>query len=102
MVKKKKQMSALTEELDKVLHKLSKNNPSLAQNTKVMIAWEHICPPYFYKYTTGVELRGSKVIIFISSPVIAHDLGAMSEMYKEAINNYIGKQIVSSVSFYVS
>jgi hypothetical protein len=86
-------------ELDKVIHTLTKNNPALAQNTKVSLAWETITSPYIYTHTTGVVLRGSKLTISVDIQTLITDLSAMSEFYREAINERMGGEAVSLVRF---
>lgn len=101
-MKRKGSHTKLSSGLDKLATKLNKNNEGALDQARVAMAWEKIAGPTVLSHTTGAHLRRGEMVIYVDSPLWATELSALSEKYREAVEEEIGKGRVRSVRFAVS
>jgi len=65
-------------------------------------AWRLVAGNEVFAHARGFALRGSELLIFVDSPVWANELAVLSEHYRVAVNERIGKEAVGSIRFAVS
>ncbi len=88
--------------LQSMLSRLDRKNAGGAASARVGAAWAKIVGPSVSSHTTGAYMREGTLIVYVDSPVWATELSAMSERYRQAINEEIGQELVSAVRFSVS
>jgi len=101
-VKRKGSHAKLSSGLDKLASKLNRNNQGALDQARVAVAWEQIAGPTVLSHTTGAHIRRGELVIYVDSPLWATELSALSEKYREAIEEKTGKGLVRSVRFSVS
>lgn len=92
----------LSKLLERVTRQMGSSDPMAARNIKVAMTWDKIAGEMVASHTADAHLRQGEFIVYVDSPVWAHDLSSMSEMYREELNASFGKEIVKSVRFEVS
>ncbi|HET6350637.1 MAG TPA: DUF721 domain-containing protein [Coriobacteriia bacterium] len=101
-MKRKGSHAKLSAGLDKLATKLNKKNEGALDQARVALAWEKIAGPTVLSHTTGAHVRRGELVIYVDSPLWATELSALSEKYREAVEEEIGKGAVRSVRFAVS
>lgn len=69
---------------------------------QVKEAWSEIAGPSALSHTTGAHLRGRELVVFVDTHAWATELSALSEKYRTALEEKIGKGSISRVRFTVS
>ena len=70
--------------------------------TRVVRAWPTIAGPEVASHTRGLSLRRGELVVFVDSPTWATELSAMSEHYRERLNEEAGQGLVRTMRFAVS
>ena len=92
----------LGDSLQSVVGRLGRKNAAGAISAKVGAAWLAIVGASVQSHTTGAYMKGDILIVYVDSPAWATELSAMSERYRDAINEEIGQELVGSIRFSVS
>ena len=92
----------LSKLLERITKQLGSSDPMAARNIKVAMTWDAVAGEMVASHTADAHLRQGEFIVYVDSPVWAHDLSSMSELYRNELNAAFGKEIVKSVRFEVS
>lgn len=84
-----------------MLGRLDKTGEGRARANAVS-AWRLVAGDEVFSHARGFALRGTELLIFVDSPVWANELSVLSEHYRVAVNERIGKETVGSIRFAVS
>ncbi len=88
--------------IESVTRSMGRADPMVARNIKVAMTWDSVAGELVASHTADAHLRQGEFIVYVDSPAWANDLSAMSEMYRIALNEAFGREIVKSVRFEVS
>lgn len=72
------------------------------ERAKAVSAWTDAAGAEVATHARGFALREGELLVFVDSSVWANELSALSEHYRAAVNERIGKETVRSVRFSVS
>jgi len=72
------------------------------ERARAVSAWRLVAGTEVFSHARGFALRGDELLIFVDSPVWANELSVLSEHYRVAVNERIGKEAVGSIRFAVS
>jgi hypothetical protein len=92
----------LGSELDRLAKGLNRRGGGGLVQARVMDAWAEVAGHSVLAHTTGAHLREGELVIHVDSPVWATELSALSENYRGAVNEKLGKEMVRAVRFSVS
>ena len=92
----------LDDSLQAVVGKLGKKNAAGAATARVGAAWLKIVGASVQSHTTGAYMKDDTLTVYVDSPAWATELSAMSERYRDALNEEIGQELVRSMRFTVS
>lgn len=84
-----------------VLSRLDPTGEGFARARSVA-AWRDAAGDEVASHARGFALREGELLVFVDSAVWASELSALSEHYREAVNDRIGQETVTSVRFTVS
>lgn len=101
-MKRKGRQTQLATGLDRLAVKFNKVNEGALDRSRVATAWGQVAGETVSGHTTGAHLRQGELLIYVDSPVWATELSALSEPYRVAINEHMGRNLVRSVRFAVS
>ncbi len=101
-MKRRGKQGQLADSLQGLLGRLDRKNAGGAVSATVGAAWLSIVGPSVQGHTTGAYMREGTLIVYVDSPAWAHELSAMSERYRGAINEKIGEELVREIRFSVS
>lgn len=101
-MKRQGKQTQLSAGLDKLTTRLNKANHGALDQARVAAAWEAIAGPSVIAHTTGAHIRQGELVIYVDSPLWATELSALSDKYRQAINEKVGRNLVRSVRFSVS
>jgi hypothetical protein len=73
-----------------------------ALQARVVAAWREVAGEEVASHARGSALRDSELLVFVDSPIWANELSVLSEHYRIAVNERLGKDLVGSVRFAVS
>lgn len=92
----------LSKAIESVTRNMGRADPMVARNIKVVMTWDSVAGDMVASHTADAHLRQGEFIVYVDSGAWANDLSAMSEMYRTALNDAFGREIVKSVRFEVS
>lgn len=72
------------------------------ERAKAISAWRDAAGAEVATHARGFALREGELLVFVDSSVWANELSALSEHYRAAVNERIGKETVRAVRFAVS
>ena len=72
------------------------------ERARAVSAWRDAAGPEVMSHARGFALRDGELLVFVDSGVWANELSALSEHYRTAVNERIGKETVRAVRFTVS
>lgn len=72
------------------------------ERAKAVAAWREIAGAEVTAHAMGYAMRDGELVVYVDSPVWATELAALSEKYRSAVNQELGKELVSSMRFAVS
>jgi hypothetical protein len=72
------------------------------ERARAVTAWRHVAGAEVFAHARGFALRGTELLVFVDSPIWANELSMLSEQYRSAVNERIGKEAVGSIRFAVS
>jgi hypothetical protein len=72
------------------------------ERANAVSAWRHVAGAEVYAHARGFALRDTELVIFVDSSIWANELTVLAEHYREAVNQWIGKEAVGSIRFCVS
>jgi hypothetical protein len=101
-MKRHGRQTQLGDSLQSLLGRLDRKGSGKGTSAEVGAAWIATAGPTVQKHTTGAYLREGTLIVYVDSSAWAHELSAMGERYRTAINEKLGKETVSSIRFTVS
>jgi hypothetical protein len=101
-MKRHGRQTQLGDSLQSLLGRLDRKGSGGGTSAEVGSAWITTAGPTVQKHTTGAYLRDSTLIVYVDSSAWAHELSAMGERYRTAINERLGKELVSAIRFTVS
>lgn len=91
-------LSGLTEGL---IGRLDRTGQGAAR-AKVVGAWREAAGAEVFEHARGFTFHAGELVVFVDSAVWANELSVLSERYRSAINERIGKEAVTSIRFNVS
>jgi len=88
--------------LGNLLRRLDRKSGGGYRQMQVARAWSEIAGPAVDSHTAGAHLREKELVVFVDGPAWATELSALADRYRVAMNEALGKEMVSSVRFVVS
>ena len=73
-----------------------------ATKARAIAAWRAVAGDEVSAHARGFALRERELLVFVDSPVWANELSVLSENYRTAVNERLGKETVGSIRFTVS
>jgi hypothetical protein len=101
-VKRGGKQLTLGDSLERLMARLDRSSGGGYQQARVALAWESVAGEAIAAHTTGAHVREGELVVFVDSSLWAAELSALSERYRVAVNEELGKELVSSVRFTVS
>lgn len=92
----------LSSALSGLVARMDRKSGGAFTSAKVGAAWASVAGEMVMRHTTGAHLREGTLVIYVDGPVWATELSAMSERYKDSMNQELGQNLVSEVRFTVS
>lgn len=74
----------------------------VATKARAIAAWRTVAGDEVAAHARGFALRDKELLVFVDSPVWANELSVLSENYRVAVNERLGKEVVGSIRFTVS
>ena len=74
----------------------------VAGKARAIAAWRNVAGDEIAAHARGFALRDRELLVFVDSPVWANELSVLSENYRVAVNERLGKELVGSIRFTVS
>jgi len=72
------------------------------QQARAIAAWREAAGPEVSAHARGFVLRDGELLVFVDVSVWANELSVLAEHYRGAVNERLGKEVVSSIRFAVS
>jgi hypothetical protein len=72
------------------------------ERARAVAAWQEVAGPEVARHAVGHAMRDGELVVYADSPAWASELAAMSEQYRTAVNEALGKEVVGSIRFTVS
>lgn len=69
---------------------------------RAVAAWRAAAGEEVYAHARGFALRGDELLVYVDSPVWANELNVLTENYRAAVNERLGKEVVGTIRFNVS
>lgn len=85
----------------RLLGKLDRSGEGL-RRARVVATWREVAGPEVASHARGFALRGTELLVYVDSNVWANELAILSEEYRTALNERLGKEAVGSIRFAVS
>jgi hypothetical protein len=92
----------LGDALARLAKKLERRNSGGLLQVRVGEAWRKVAGASVGEHTAGAHIRDGELVVLVDSPAWATELSALSEVYRQAINEEIGEKAVRTVRFTVS
>jgi hypothetical protein len=73
-----------------------------ATKARAIAAWRTVAGDEVAAHARGFALRDRELLVFVDSAVWANELSVLSENYRVAVNERLGKELVGSLRFTVS
>ncbi len=73
-----------------------------AAKARAVSAWRTSAGDEVAAHARGFALREGELLVFVDSAVWANELSVLSEHYRAAVNERLGKELVTSIRFTVS
>ena len=73
-----------------------------AARARAVSAWRAVAGDEVAAHARGFALREKELLVFVDSPVWANELSVLSEPYRVAVNERLGKELVDTIRFSVS
>ncbi len=73
-----------------------------ATRARAVSAWRSVAGEEVAAHARGFSLRDQELLVFVDSAVWANELSVLSEHYRLAVNERLGKELVTSIRFAVS
>jgi len=73
-----------------------------ASRARAIEAWRTVAGDEVAAHARGFALRDRELLVFVDSAVWANELSVLSENYRVAVNERLGKELVGSIRFAVS
>jgi hypothetical protein len=87
--------------VDGLWGRLDRSGQGAAQ-ARAVSAWRAVAGDEVAAHARGFALRDSELLVFVDSAVWANELSILSEHYRVAVNERLGKELVTSIRFAVS
>ncbi len=84
----------------RVLGRLDRNGEMA--KARAVSAWAEVAGAEIASHATGYAMRGGELVVHVDSPVWATELQALSERYRESMNELLGEETVRAMRFIVS
>jgi hypothetical protein len=72
------------------------------ERARAVTAWRHVAGSEVFAHARGFALRDGELLVFVDTSTWANELSVLSEHYRKAVNERIGKEAVGSMRFAVS
>jgi hypothetical protein len=72
------------------------------ERARAVSAWRQAAGLEVFAHARGFALRDRELLVFVDSPIWANELSVLSEHYRTAVNERLGKEAVGSIRFAVS
>lgn len=95
------QMRSIKDGLDAVLGRIDPTGEKTHIQTEITQAWSEIAGPAVESHTEAVFMRGSLMIVWLDSQIWAQELTLMATMYKDRLNEFLGREAISECRFYL-
>ena len=92
----------LSAALDSIVRRLDKTGRAASTSARVLMAWDRVADGVVSAHTTGAHLREGILIVYVDGNSWATHFTAMSEQYRLALNEALGRELVSGMRFVVS
>ena len=92
----------ISEMLEKISRRLDRKSGGALLQPRIAEAWRLVAGETVCSHTAGSYLRQGELVVEVDSAVWATELSALSEQYREAVNEKLGQPLVKSVRFSVS
>jgi predicted nucleic acid-binding Zn ribbon protein len=73
-----------------------------AAKARAVSAWRTVAGDEVSAHARGFALRDRELLVFVDSAVWANELSVLSEHYRVAVNERLGKELVGAIRFAVS
>lgn len=101
-MKRKGTQSQLGSSLGALVNRLDRKSGGGYLQSRVGDAWIKTAGPAVTAHTTGAHIREGELVVFVDSPLWATELSALSEHYRESVNQELGERLIRTVRFTVS
>jgi hypothetical protein len=88
--------------LDSMVRRLDRKSRGAYEAARIISAWQSVTDGVISAHTTGAYVRDGALVVYVDGNSWATHFTAMSETYRKAVNEKIGKDLISSVRFVVS
>jgi hypothetical protein len=102
MKKRTGKATSLGNALEGITRRLDRKSGGSFSSARVSRAWSAVAGNMVVGHTTGAHLRDGVLVVYVDKPAWATELSAMSERYRKSINEEVGEELVSKVTFTVS
>jgi hypothetical protein len=92
----------LRQALESAIRRLDRTSKGAYAAARVISAWQEVTDGVVLAHTTGAHLSDGVLVVFVDGNSWAMHFSAMSETYRDAVNDRIGEELVSAVRFVVS
>ena len=72
------------------------------ERSRAVNAWRAVAGDEVFAHARGFALRDAELLVFVDAAVWANELMMLSEHYRTAVNERLGKEVVGSIRFAVS
>jgi hypothetical protein len=72
------------------------------ERSRAIAAWRQVAGAEVFSHARGFALRDGELLVFVDSSTWANELSVLSEHYRTAVNERLGKEAVGSMRFAVS
>lgn len=93
------QMSPLTKGLEKILGRIDPTGEKTHIQTAITEAWKDIAGESVSAHTEAVFIKGSVLVVWLDSQIWVQELTLMGPLYKDKLNEVLGKDTISECRF---
>ncbi len=101
-MKRKGTQGQLGASLGMLVRRLDRKSGGGYLQSRVGDAWIKTAGSAVIAHTTGAHIRDGELVVFVDSALWATELSALSEHYRESVNQELGEPLVRTVRFTVS
>ncbi|MDD3108623.1 MAG: DUF721 domain-containing protein [Alistipes sp.] len=87
--------------IGEALNEFFRTNPTVSRRlseARLAEAWPQVAGPLIASYTLRTEIqRGGRFFVYLSSSVVRHECFMQREILRQALNQAVGMEVVTSV-----